>query len=285
MHRARGVRPHPARQLRGRRTPSESHRRGIVERDRTHRHPWAPGPLHAPRGDRAGHHVQQHRQRPAPLDRRATSTPPSPPRVLCVSAFVLTLAVAMPLIGWLGDRFGQKQTLVLSLLLMLVAQAAAALVTNLGQLIVLRGVQGLACAAIPPMVMGLLSGFYPSQRTRVMGAWAAANGIGQAIGPPVGGLISDWVGWRVHLRHHRRRVRGRGDPDVAVRARSAGHARHCPAHARRDPADRRDGDAAGRDHRGGPARDADLAGRRGRGVRRRPRWSGTAWSRAAGPRR
>ena len=116
--------------------------------------------------------------------------------VLCVSAFVLTLAVAMPLVGWLGDRFGQKQALVLSLLLMLAAQAAAAFVTNIGQLIVLRGIQGLACAAIPPMVMGLLSGFYPSQHTRMMGAWAAANGIGQAVGPPVGGLISDWAGWR-----------------------------------------------------------------------------------------
>jgi MFS family permease len=102
----------------------------------------------------------------------------------------------MPLVGWLGDRWGQKQTLVFSLLLMLVAQAGAALVTNLGQLIVLRGLQGLACAAIPPMVMGLLSGFYPGSLTQVMGAWAAANGIGQAVGPPVGGLISDWAGWR-----------------------------------------------------------------------------------------
>jgi MFS family permease len=116
--------------------------------------------------------------------------------VLCVSAFVLTLAVAMPLVGWLGDRFGQKQVLLLSLLLMVVAQAGAALVTDLGQLIVLRAVQGLACAAIPPMVMGLLAGFYPGQLTRMMGAWAAANGIGQAVGPPVGGVISDWAGWR-----------------------------------------------------------------------------------------
>ncbi len=116
--------------------------------------------------------------------------------VLCVSAFVLTLAVAMPLAGWLGDRIGQKQTLVLAVALMLVAQAAAALAPNLGTLIVLRGVQGLACSAIPPMVMGMLAGFYPMQHARMMGAWAAANGIGQAVGPPVGGLISDWWGWR-----------------------------------------------------------------------------------------
>lgn len=116
--------------------------------------------------------------------------------VLCVSAFVLALAIAMPVTGWLGDRIGQKQTLVLSLVLMLVAQALAALSPNLPVLVALRGVQGLACSAIPPMVMGLLGAYYPLRRLEVMGAWAAANGVGQAIGPPVGGLVSDAFGWR-----------------------------------------------------------------------------------------
>jgi MFS family permease len=116
--------------------------------------------------------------------------------VLCVSAFVLALAIAMPLAGWLGDRIGQKRTLVGALILMFVAQALAALAPTLAWLVVLRGVQGLACSAIPPMVMGLLSTFYPDRRLAVMGAWAAANGIGQAIGPPVGGLINSAWGWR-----------------------------------------------------------------------------------------
>ena len=56
--------------------------------------------------------------------------------------------------------------------------------------------QGLACSAIPPMVMGMLVVFFPSQRLRMMGAWAAANGVGQAVGPPIGGLVSDLFGWR-----------------------------------------------------------------------------------------
>jgi MFS family permease len=116
--------------------------------------------------------------------------------VLCVSAFVLALAIAMPLAGWLGDRIGQKRTLVAALVLMLVAQALAALAPTLTWLVVLRGIQGLACSAIPPMVMGLLGTFYPDRRLAVMGAWAAANGVGQAIGPPAGGLISDLWGWR-----------------------------------------------------------------------------------------
>jgi MFS family permease len=116
--------------------------------------------------------------------------------VLCVSAFVLALAIAMPLAGWLGDRIGQKRTLVGALVLMFVAQALAALAPTLTWLVVLRGVQGLACSAIPPMVMGLLSTFYPDRRLAVMGAWAAANGVGQAIGPPVGGLVNSAWGWR-----------------------------------------------------------------------------------------
>lgn len=116
--------------------------------------------------------------------------------VLCVSAFVLTLAVAMPLAGWLGDRVGMKRALVWALLLMLVAQVLAAVAPSLPVLIGLRALQGLACSAIPPMVMGLLTGFYPGRATRMMGAWAAANGIGQAIGPPTGGVVADLLGWR-----------------------------------------------------------------------------------------
>lgn len=117
--------------------------------------------------------------------------------VLCVGAFALTLAVAMPFVGWLGDRWGQGRVLSGSVTLMLLAQVLAALAPSLPVLIALRALQGLACSAIPPMVMGLLGAFYPDRRLEMMGAWAAANGIGQATGPPVGGLVDDLWGWRV----------------------------------------------------------------------------------------
>jgi MFS family permease len=116
--------------------------------------------------------------------------------VLCVGAFALTLAVAMPFVGWLGDRWGQGRVLTGSVALMLLAQVLAALAPTLPVLIGLRALQGLACSAIPPMVMGLLGALYPDRRLEMMGAWAAANGIGQAIGPPVGGLVDDLFGWR-----------------------------------------------------------------------------------------
>ena len=117
--------------------------------------------------------------------------------VLVVSSFVLVLAAGMALTGWIGDRFGRGRTLTAALVLMALAQVGAALAPSLGVLVVVRAVQGLACSAIPPQVMGMLSEIYPAhQRARMMGAWAAANGAGQAVGPPLGGLLTDLWGWR-----------------------------------------------------------------------------------------
>ena len=117
--------------------------------------------------------------------------------VLVVSSFVIVLAAAMALTGWVGDRFGRKQTLAAALMLMAVAQLGAALAPSLGALVAVRAVQGLACSAIPPSVMGMLSELYPvGRRSRMMGLWAAANGGAQAVGPPLGGLLADLWGWR-----------------------------------------------------------------------------------------
>jgi MFS family permease len=117
--------------------------------------------------------------------------------VLTVTSFVLVLAASMAFTGWVSDRVGRRRTLMWALALMVTAMVGAALAPSLGWLVAARGVQGLSCAAIPPSVMGLLSSIYPvGQRSRVMSAWAAANGVGQAIGPPLGGFLSDLWGWR-----------------------------------------------------------------------------------------
>jgi MFS family permease len=118
--------------------------------------------------------------------------------VLVVSSFVLTLAAGLALSGWIGDRYGRRRTLVAALVLMSAAMVAAALAPSLPVLVAARAVQGIACAAIPPAVMGMLSAAFPAERrAQIMGGWAAANGAGQAIGPPVGGLVAGLWGWRV----------------------------------------------------------------------------------------
>ncbi|WP_196255684.1 MFS transporter [Micromonospora sp. WMMD558] len=117
--------------------------------------------------------------------------------VLVVSSFVLVLAAGMALSGWVGDRFGRRRTVIVALAVMAVAMVGAALAPSLPVLVAMRALQGVACAAYPPAVMGMLATIYgPTQRARTMSAWAAANGIGQAIGPPLGGLLADLAGWR-----------------------------------------------------------------------------------------
>jgi EmrB/QacA subfamily drug resistance transporter len=117
--------------------------------------------------------------------------------VLIASASVLVLAIAMPLTGWISDRLGRRRTLVLALAVLLVGTVGAAVSPNLSLMVLSRGLQGLGCAAVPTAVMGTLArSFAPEHRNRVMGAWGAANGIGQAVGPPVGGLVADAFGWR-----------------------------------------------------------------------------------------
>jgi MFS family permease len=107
------------------------------------------------------------------------------------------LAVAMPLTGWVSDRLGRRRTLLLALAVLAVGTLGAALAPTLPLLVASRGVQGLGCAAVPTAVMGTLARCWPAaSRGRVMGAWGAANGIGQAVGPPVGGLVADAWGWR-----------------------------------------------------------------------------------------
>ncbi|SEL01256.1 drug resistance transporter, EmrB/QacA subfamily [Blastococcus sp. DSM 46786] len=117
--------------------------------------------------------------------------------VLVAAASVLVLAVAMPLTGWITDRFGRRRTLVLALVVLLAGTVGSAISPTLDLLVASRAVQGLGCALVPTAVMGTLARRWPAhRRNRVMGAWGAANGIGQAVGPPIGGLLADALGWR-----------------------------------------------------------------------------------------
>jgi EmrB/QacA subfamily drug resistance transporter len=117
--------------------------------------------------------------------------------VLIASATVVVLAVALPMTGWISDRLGRRRTLILALTMLLVGTVGATFAPSLALMVASRGLQGLGCATVPVAVMGMLArSFPPERRSRVMGAWGAANGIGQAVGPPIGGFVADAFGWR-----------------------------------------------------------------------------------------
>ncbi|MGO0575506.1 MFS transporter [Ornithinimicrobium panacihumi] len=116
--------------------------------------------------------------------------------VLAVSTFTVVMVLFAPLAGWLSQRYGAKRYLVASLVVMVIGQYGAAAADSLTWLVLMRAVQGLACSAIPPAIQQTFNAFWQDRRPQALAAWASAIGLGQALGPPLGGGITAVAGWR-----------------------------------------------------------------------------------------
>ncbi|CAN5738087.1 MFS transporter [soil metagenome] len=117
--------------------------------------------------------------------------------VFVVVGFLLTFTATMPLVGWIGDRYGRRRIYCLALIGTAVCAVGAAMAPSLPILVAWRCVSGVVAAAFGPAVMGLLTWMFSGERRgRAVGLWASVNGIGQAIGPTTGGFIADAWGWR-----------------------------------------------------------------------------------------
>ncbi|MEV4003905.1 MFS transporter [Actinomadura sp. NPDC049753] len=115
---------------------------------------------------------------------------------LVVVGFTLPFAVLLPLSGWLGDRCGPRRVFLAAMLLLGIGSAGAGLAGDLASLVAMRAVQGVATAAMLPAVMALIASLFGGgRRGRALGLWAAANGVGQAAGPTLGGGLATWFGW------------------------------------------------------------------------------------------
>ncbi len=113
-----------------------------------------------------------------------------------VSAYTLTFAVLMMFGASLGDRFGRRRLFVLGLGIFTAASAAAALAPGMNELIAARAVQGFGAAIITPLTLTLLSAAVPAERRGVaFGVWGAASGLAVAMGPLIGGALTEYISW------------------------------------------------------------------------------------------
>jgi EmrB/QacA subfamily drug resistance transporter len=114
------------------------------------------------------------------------------------SGYLLTLAAAMLPMGLLGDRFGRKKVLLISLALFGAGSVVCAYASNPQVFMAARAVLGVAGAGITVMALSALTVmFTPEERPRAVGVWAAANFLALPIGPILGGwlLAHYWWGW------------------------------------------------------------------------------------------
>ncbi len=113
-----------------------------------------------------------------------------------VNAYILAFAVLMLTGAALGERFGRRRVFVFGLALFTAASAGAALAPTGGLLIVARLLQGAGSAVLMPLTLTLLSAaFPPERRAAALGIWSAIAGLGVALGPIAGGLLTAGLSW------------------------------------------------------------------------------------------
>jgi EmrB/QacA subfamily drug resistance transporter len=114
-----------------------------------------------------------------------------------VTAYLVTLAVAMPAAAWLGDRYGSKRVLLGALALFTAASALCGLATSLPELIAFRALQGVAGGLSLPVGSAMLFRIYPTaERIRATRLLTAPTLVAPALGPVLGGLLVDELSWR-----------------------------------------------------------------------------------------
>jgi EmrB/QacA subfamily drug resistance transporter len=114
-----------------------------------------------------------------------------------VNAYTLSFAVFLLTGAALGDRFGRRPVFAIGLTVFTLASAAAAMSPRIGELIAARTVQGLAGAVIMPLTLTMLASVVPpAKRGLAFGLWGAMGGLGVALGPVIGGAITDYASWQ-----------------------------------------------------------------------------------------
>lgn len=113
-----------------------------------------------------------------------------------ISSYLLAAAAVQPLAGWIGRRFGEVRTFVVSNLLFIVFSAACGMATSMPMLIVLRLMQGLVSGPMMSVAQALLLRNYPVHlRGLALGLWSMVIIVAPILGPILGGWITDNYSW------------------------------------------------------------------------------------------
>ncbi len=121
--------------------------------------------------------------------------------VWVTSAYLLAYAVPLLVTGRLGDRFGPRRLYLTGLVLFTAASAWCGFSGmmpggGIGMLITARVFQGLGASLMSPQTMAIITRTFPPDRRGVaMGVWGSVAGVATLVGPMLGGILVDLLGW------------------------------------------------------------------------------------------
>ena len=114
-----------------------------------------------------------------------------------LTGYMLAFATLMPLTGWLRGRIGYKRIYIAALFLFTLGSLLCGMAVNLPTLIAARVIQAIGGGAMQPTAMAMMTEvFPPKERGTAMGMFGIAIIFGPALGPTLGGYLTDAFGWR-----------------------------------------------------------------------------------------
>ena len=116
---------------------------------------------------------------------------------LAITSYVLSLAVFIPISGWIADRYGARNVLCAAFTIFTLASAICGLATSLPMLVAMRVLQGVGGAMMTPVGrLILLRSFPKDQLVTAMSYVSIPSLVGPTLGPVLGGLLTTYASWR-----------------------------------------------------------------------------------------